>query len=646
MDRAKSRPASQVWRRHIVGVLVGLGVALTSGAIHAQVETPPLHRLFVRGDANADGAVNVGDPITTLGYLFAGALDSVPCLDAADANDDEAVNVADVVATLAFLFGSGPAPAAPTPFCGADPTTGYALACDHYGPCDAFVDVDTAAHVARRVGYGPTLYEYSRLLDPAIGIDGYLAEQLNPTSIDETTNDVLNLVLSILDPAVDPVFVLFQQVARPLFARRQLQENLTDFWENHFSTYLLKSNQVLLMLGEDGVSALTHALAWEDADNQHFRDQAIGTFHDLLVRSAESPAMLVYLDGILNIAQEPNENYARELLELHTLGVDNGYTQTDIEQVARCFTGWTICKKAPADVGDPLAPCVAPTDPAGVWSFHFEPSNHDYGAKTIFAGTINQIVRPAGDPAMAPADGLLDGYAVLEQLGRFSPQTAEFVSSKLIQKFVSEEVPNALLADCVATWIATQGNLTQVLGVIFAAPEFLAPEHRWNKVKTPMEHHVSMLRQSGMVSTGIPIVAGVGGQPNGLLGLGHTPFLRVTPDGYSEFGVDWIGTSSILHRLTFNNFVVHSTTDPLVDVITPMVNAGIDLSSARAVADFWMQLAYQSHRTEAELQLATRYLLQDVAGLEVPLDPTAPDYDFRVRSLVGFVFSGSQFHQQ
>lgn len=622
-------------------LLVITGTCWWSGA---WAQAPTLHKHFVRGDANGDFVVNIGDPITTLDYLFANLIDSVTCLDAADFNDDESVDIADVIASLGYQFNSEPPPAAPFDACGADPSQAYALGCESYGPCDTEVDLDTAAHVLRRMGYGPTPAELQHILN--IGIDAYITEQLNPELIDESGNDILNLVLSFLDPVADPLNILYLQFARATYTERQLQENLTDFWENHFSTYVIKQNQFLVMLGEDPGVAITEALNWEYVDNLVFRDEALGSFFDLLVQSATGRAMLVYLDGIFNIAGAPNENYARELLELHTMGVDNGYLQSDIEEVARCFTGWTVCKKAPADAGDAFAPCVDLTDPTGVWSFHFEPALHDYDAKLIFPNTVNEIVIPAGDPVGDPAAGINDGFIVLEQLAKFSPQTAEYISTKLIQKFVSEDVPPALLADCVVTWITTEGDLQQVVGVILNSPEFLDPDYRWNKFKTPMEHHVSFLRQTGGLSTTIPVFAGAGGLPNGLFQLNHTPFLLVTPDGYSEFGFDWLGTSSLLHRITFVNNLIHSTTDPLFDPLLLMTDAGVPAGDATAIADFWLQQAYQNNYNEAQRQIVVDYLLTDVDGFSVPLDPLAPDYEFRVRNTIGFVFSGSQFQQQ
>ncbi|MCA8959831.1 MAG: DUF1800 domain-containing protein, partial [Planctomycetes bacterium] len=501
-DPDDSRP------RQLAIVLMTLFSMLTIGRVDAQ--PPELHRHFVRGDANQDGAVQVADPIFLLGYLFSGGA-PLPCDDAADANDDEEIDLADAISLLHYLFGSAPPPPPPSVLsgCGPDPTLDSVLSCNEYAPCSNQTTAELAAHVLRRLGYGPTPERLAHVV--SIGHAEYIEEQLHPELDLELDNVELNSRLSALTPQNDFVSLLLWQIDMALYSRNQLREALTDFWENHFNTDLVKIVGVLQSLdfGSGPLytpeEALAEGTSWEWLENAIFRAGALGSFENLLIASAAGRPMLVYLDGAANTVAAPNENYARELVELHTMGVDNGYTQVDIEEIARCFTGWTVRKKAPADAQDPLAPPVAFDDPTGVWAFHFSPLDHDYGAKSIFAGTFYELDVPSR--AYLSPEGILDGFEVLQHLATL-PQTAEFVSRKLIQKLVSDDPPTALVASALATWLATDGDLRAVVETIVTSPEFLDPMNRWNKIETAFEFLISTLRALDADTSGIPVIIG------------------------------------------------------------------------------------------------------------------------------------------
>ena len=323
----------------------------------------PQYRPFERGDVDADGANTLADAITLLAYLFTPGAATPTCLDAADVNDDDSHDLIDPVVLLAYLFTQGAPPAEPFGSCGADPTLSVAITCDSYPPCDGVPDIDQAAHVMRRAGYGPTPQGIELIL--AVGVDAYLDQQLDHESIDESGNVILNDLLGLLSPDSEIVDLIWLQIVRGLYSERQLHEALVEFWENHLTTDLRKildlvqsipdSNGEPLYTNEE---ALAQTVLWEFQEHSDYRDNALGQFIDLLTASATGKPMLVYLDGIYNIVGAPNENYSRELLELHTMGVDNGYTQIDIEQVARCFTGWTICKTDPSEEDDPHGTCL------------------------------------------------------------------------------------------------------------------------------------------------------------------------------------------------------------------------------------------------------------------------------------------------
>ncbi len=226
-------------------------------------------------------------------------------------------------------------------------------------------DLRSAGHLLRRAAYGPSRADLQRVLQG--GLDPWIDEQIDPERIDDAAVEAL----------VEPLFEMQHGRRRikglaelktlahlyAVHSRRQLREVLAGFWENHFSTDANKVAEHLDKLqNSDASDALSKADAAREAAHlehqefEFFRRRALGSFEELLRFSARSPAMLIYLDSVLNVKGRPNENYAREILELHALGVDNGYVQKDIEQLAKCLTGWGVAKVAPEHAGDPHAP--------------------------------------------------------------------------------------------------------------------------------------------------------------------------------------------------------------------------------------------------------------------------------------------------
>ncbi|MEM7261998.1 MAG: DUF1800 domain-containing protein, partial [Planctomycetota bacterium] len=544
--------------------------------------------------------------------------------------------IADAVYGLSHLFSGGPDPSAPFDACGTDPTQPFALSCNSYPPCAGATGIDLAGHVLRRIAYGPTpdLLEYVQ----DIGAEAYIAEQLDPDSIDESTNGDLNGIVNTLLPETNRNDLYKLHIARGLYSDKQLLEQLTDFWNVHFNTYywVLRNHFWFELNGAyNNSEAQVEATRLEYTESETFRSLALGSFEDLLIASATSPAMLIYLDSDNNIVGNANENYARELMELHTLDVDVVYNQDDIRAVAKCFTGWTLRKKAPADYGDPFAPALPDNDPTGIWSFHFEPANHDYTEKTIFAGTIYEFTIPAGDSVGNPNAGIDDGFAVIAFLSDMQ-ETAEFISRKLIQKFVSDDVPPALLAACLGTWFSTDGDMLSVMTTILNSPEFLGNEYRWDKIDTPMESILSKVRGFGGYTTGQVVV-------NVLADLNHLPHNFSTPDGFPE--VDLLGTHKLLYRIQFNTRT-YNNSDPDYDFTALLTDAGVTLDDVDAVVDHLMALLFQSNFTAADRAKAIAYLETDESGVSTPLDPLDPSYDQRIRQLAAFLASYPQSLQQ
>jgi uncharacterized protein (DUF1800 family) len=318
------------------------------------------------------------------------------------------------------------------------------------------------------------------------------------------------------------------KILRDIFSERQLNEIMVDFWLNHFNVYLKKS--------QDAPYFIT---AYE---RDVIRPRALGHFENLLVATAMSPAMLNYLDNASSVGphsesvthidsfvrfgQRPrqqqknasglNENYAREVMELHTLGVNGGYTQKDVTEVARVFTGWTL-GRGPG--GGP--PIYA----------EFDRSKHEPGTKTVLGVKIKE-------------DGEYEGMQVLHMLAT-SPQTAHFISTKLAIRFVSDDPPPALVERMAQRFLATNGDIRQVLLAMIQSPEFFTRATYRAKVKTPQDYVISAVRASGAD------VQSAGALAAAIAELGQPLYGMQTPNGYSMRADPWNSTAALISRMNF-----------------------------------------------------------------------------------------------
>jgi len=413
------------------------------------------------------------------------------------------------------------------------------------------------------------------------------------------------------------------KLVRAVESERQLQEVLVDFWGNHFNIDVKK--------GPDRV--------WKVVDDRDvIRPHILGRFRDLLEASAKSPAMLYYLDNASstvahtvtpmeqmitqrvadqmtqngNGALAPpipevgakkggiNENYAREIMELHTLGVDGGYTQQDVQEVARCFTGWSVDRQT------------------GEFAFHRK--QHDEGAKVVLGHQI-----PAGG-------GMQDGETVLDILCA-NPATAHHISLELCQRFVSDDPPATLVDRIAGVFTQTGGDLRQVTEAILTSPEFLSPANYNNKIKSPLEFAVSAVRTSE--STLLPqqpppfdkLVPTLEG--GGILGrgqaadriakrprqslnwhiyeLGEPLFACTPPTGYKEVSKFWVSPGALIERL---NFALALTQQQVSDInFKPQtILAGTDLDQPEAVLNQCVAVLLQNNITPT-----TRKVLEQTA---------------------------------
>jgi uncharacterized protein (DUF1800 family) len=317
-----------------------------------------------------------------------------------------------------------------------------------------------------------------------------------------------------------------QKILRAVYSERQLEEVLVDFWFNHFNVFAGKGPTRVYLT---------------EYERDAIRPHVFGRFRDLLGATAHSPAMLFYLDNWQSAAprtQPPavrprgrgrigrpiappqnrstrglNENYARELMELHTLGVDGGYTQKDVQEVARAFTGWTI--DAPRQGG----------------AFKFEQRMHDTGEKIVLGHRLN-------------AGGKGEGEQVLDILAAH-PSTARFIATKLARKFVADKPPESLVQRAAARFRDTRGDIREVVGVIVTSPEFFAASAYRAKVKSPFEFVVSAVRATGIdMPRALPAV-------QALRDLGMPLYGCQPPTGYADRSDAWVNTGALLGRMNF-----------------------------------------------------------------------------------------------
>ena len=377
------------------------------------------------------------------------------------------------------------------------------------------------------------------------------------------------------------------RLLRATYSEKQLQETMVDFWSNHFNVYARKNVSQWFLPA---------------FDREVIRPHALGKFRDLLLASAQSPAMLFYLDNYESVSPNAdlagkvdgarrdlsklsdeqlraaltkrrglsaaeaeeriaqlrgnpdrslaqrlpdgiNENYARELMELHTLGVDGGYSQQDIREVARCLTGWTILdprgyrQYAGASGDERLTRQlrrqserfgVPPDGESG--SFYFNAKLHDPGTKTVLGHRID-------------GGGMADGREVIDLLARH-PSTARFLANKLAVKFVSDEPPPALVDRVAAAFTRSDGDIRETLRALFHDPEFFAPQHYRAKIKTPFELVASSLRALQAETNGREVQAL-------LMDLGEPLYGYQAPTGYPDTAADWVNSGALLKRMNF-----------------------------------------------------------------------------------------------
>jgi uncharacterized protein (DUF1800 family) len=446
-----------------------------------------------------------------------------------------------------------------------------ALSATH--PSGAAPDDRAIGHALGRLGFGARPGDVARIR--ATGLEKYIDQQLEPSKIEDRAveerlkefqtlgMDSSELAGKFYTPpnqrnrqqnqngqnppmappeaqqmrtqANLPMIELSQQkLLRAIYSERQLQEVLVDFWFNHFNVFQGKGQFARFYLTE--------------YEREAIRPHVLGNFRDMLEATAKSPAMLWYLDNWMSAApetsaqsmqpqrrrpgrgrgqpqmpqQQPqrpprglNENYGRELLELHTLGVDGGYTQKDVIEVARAFTGWTIDRPR-----------------AGGGDFIYNDRIHDNGEKTVLGHKL------------PPGGGERDGERVLDIVAAH-PSTAKHIARKLATRFISDAPPQSVIDRAAKVFRDTNGDLKKVTRAILTSPEFMAANARGAKVKTPFEFVVSAIRATGAeVRNAAPLV-------QQLRTLGMPLYGAQPPTGYDDKAVSWVNSGALINRMNF-----------------------------------------------------------------------------------------------
>ncbi len=410
----------------------------------------------------------------------------------------------------------------------------------------ALTEQQRALHALNRLGFGPRPGDVERVLQ--VGVDKWIEQQLHPEKISETAIETRletyptlsmssgDIMQKFYKPIVElrrnpddntaamkelrrearqvTVELVAQRIIRATDSERQLNEVMVDFWMNHFNVFIGKGVDRFLLTSYE---------------RDTVRPRIWGSFEDLLMATAKSPAMLFYLDNARSVSAPENrrnpmmkqvrqgglnENYAREIMELHTLGVDAGYTQKDVTELARVFTGWSIAR---------------PNEGSG---FIFRRNLHDVGAKTVLG------VR------FATGGGIEEGEKMIHLLANH-PATARFIAYKLSQRLVADQPPKALVDRVAKRFTETKGDLRETVRAVIASPEFWDPKYYRAKMKSPFEYAISAVRAvDGQLINPIPLA-------RELQKVGQPLYGAQPPTGYSDTAEAWSNSGALMNRMNF-----------------------------------------------------------------------------------------------
>ena len=475
-------------------------------------------------------------------------------------------------------------------------------------------------------------------------LQAYVDQQLDPETVDDTDleNRLTNAGFTTLGKSLaqlwadhvlpDPPYEIRMQplhevesatLMRAVYSRRQLVEVLADFWHNHFNVY----------------ADWDTGPVWSYYDRDVIRAHVLGNFRQMLEANATSSPMLFYLDNFLNSVDGPNENYARELIELHTLGADSyfgvlppedvpldgngvpvGWVDADMQEAARCLTGWTLD--------------VFPWDPdfgdSGVFVYH-DPW-HDHGTQQVLGQTI-----PANQGPMQDGLDLLDLLAT-------HPATGRFIAGKLARRLISDDPPQQVVDDAAAVFSANVDAPDQLAQVVRSLIESQAFEATWaEKIKRPFETAMGALRATG-ADLSFRLDDGNTGTFFYLYShSGQTLFGHRAPNGYPDLKEDWQGTNPRVMTWRVANWIVDARDDLDQLVFDAYAQTPVGVRSANALADFWIDRVLGAPMPAAERQEIVEFMAQGRhPDFDWPLDSDEAAQD-RLRAMVGLIFMSPGF---
>jgi len=515
-------------------------------------------------------------------------------------------------------------------------------------PITALSAEEAIVHALNRLAYGPRPGEVERIRQ--MGLAKWIEEQLNPQSIGDGASEArldtyptlkMSTATLLADypqpkagekpdenkrPARIVQELAMAKLARAIYSQKQLQQVMDDFWFNHFNVFAGKGGVVWYLTSYERDVIQPHTL---------------GKFKDLVSATAHSPAMLFYLDNFLSAdpkaperqaalqakrtqrrrarfpvppaAPRPpapknvrglNENYGRELMELHTLGVDGGYTQKDVTEVARCFTGWTIDR------------------PRVTAAFKFDDRVHDPGTKVVLGKKIH-------------AGGMKDGEQVIAMLVKH-PSTAKFIAAKLARHFVSDNPPPALVARMAKTFRSSDGDIGKVMKTMIYSPEFWSRDAYRAKIKTPFELVVSAARALDTdVQAPMPLLQWVGR-------IGEPLYQCQPPTGYPDRADAWVNTGALLNRLNYSLALAENRVDGSRENL-PALLAMDSTTDAKTVLGRAVQL-FLGGQIAPTTRETLEKKLDDPAILRAKLDDPVKQVDLGV--LAGLVLGAPEFQRR
>lgn len=459
-------------------------------------------------------------------------------------------------------------------------------------------EIDPDFHLLSRAAFGPWPGDVGRVKE--IGRAAWIEEQLDPDSIPDNACDLRAERFESLYFAAGDAYefrkpVLRDEITRhallrAVYSRRQLFEVMVEFWTDHLNIDLEKGDCIYLKPSDD-----------RDVIRKH----ALGHFHDLIRASATSPAMLVYLDGKSNKVRnktddKPNENYARELMELHTLGVHGGYTQDDVREAARCLSGWTFNRNRFFALNQGES--------------YFETDWHDDGAKTVL-GT--NIAAGGGQRDLDDLVNIVCGH----------PSTAKFIATKLCRRFISYTPPESIVSRVATEFTKTKGDIKSLLRVILKSDEFAASHGQL--LKRPFRFIVSALRATAADT----------GAENGILEplhrMGHGLFQYPTPDGYPDEELPWMGT--LMWRWNFA-LALASNKQPGARVnLAPLIQALRTEKKKEPAAETWFAHFIGRKPTAKELSA--------LAPPKPEKEDASPEFAAESKHIAGLILASPAFQR-